>query len=129
MAAEQRPGDGINPAEERRARARERSDDRHGHSLERFARVVERAVAHALAQSDVHPINNCSVVSVLPERGNFTIHLACSDYMSEASLRELQNHLESLKTACRSEIAASSHRKNIPHLRFLVSMSDSNFKV
>lgn len=76
MAAEQRPGDGINPAEERRSKSRGRDDERARHAVERFAGVVESAVSFAISEVD-HPIlSSLSVASVTPDRSGFHVHLS-----------------------------------------------------
>jgi len=130
VAAELRPGDGIDPREEAKQRRREAREERGGeghgaHKQEQFLAQVQSAIESALQSAASPLLNQLAVAQVTSQGGSLVVLLTPQEEGQPMDLLEAGRVVECAASMLRREVAAAITRKETPHLTFLVLPADA----
>jgi hypothetical protein len=121
VVAEIRPGDGIDPREEKLSRLRKGAREKPDLSSERLGSQIFDALclSSLLSEMGLEDFLFAGVTST-GRRGQFLVDVCCADPDAEYEPGEIEGILQEKKGLFRSEVTRSVNRRKAPELQFRV---------
>jgi hypothetical protein len=121
MVAEYRPGDGIDPKEEKRQKGRSQRKHKPDYTRERLANQIFDALSLSALLTDLG-LEDFLVVAVhsIGLGNHFSVEVQCSDPTLPFDPGLIEQRLRSASGQFRHELSGFVHRKKVPELQFRV---------
>lgn len=124
MAAEYRPGDGIDPKEEKRQKGRGQRKRKPDYTRERLANQIFDALSLSSLLADLGLEDfQVSAVNPLGLGNQFLVEVQCCDPSLPFAPSVIEQRLRSVSGQFRHELSGFVHRKKVPELQFRVLLA------